>query len=142
MVAASDYAQLMRFGVLGPLEVRAGGEQLAIKGVKERRLLGLLLSRANMVVPVDDIIEALWGTDPPPSAAKSVQVYVVRMRKMLAPQGRAADGSALSRRGRGYALSAGRGQVDALQFADLVATAREAAAPGAYDIVARFWLRR
>jgi hypothetical protein len=41
----------MRFGVLGPLEVRADGEQIAIKGVKERRLLGLLLSRANSVVP-------------------------------------------------------------------------------------------
>ena len=27
-----DYARLMRFGVLGPLEVRADGEQLAIKG--------------------------------------------------------------------------------------------------------------
>ena len=70
-----DYARLMRFGVLGPLEVRADGEQLAIKGVKERRLLGLLLSRANSVVPVDNIFEALWGTEPPPSAAKLVQVY-------------------------------------------------------------------
>jgi DNA-binding SARP family transcriptional activator len=62
----------MRFGVLGPLEVRAGGELLTIKGVKERRLLGCLLSRANSVVPVGDIIEALWGADPPRSAAKSV----------------------------------------------------------------------
>ena len=80
-----DYAQLMRFDVLGPLEVRVDGEQLAIKGVKERRLLGLLLSRATRVVPVDDIIEALWDGEPPPSAAKSVQVYVVRVRKMLGP---------------------------------------------------------
>src|ERR1043166_2350820 len=75
----------MRFGVLGPLEVRADGEQIAIKGIKERRLLGLLLSRANSVVPVDDIFEALWGTELPPSAAKSVQVYAVRVRKMLSP---------------------------------------------------------
>src|SRR5262249_56491563 len=60
----------MRFGVLGPLEVRVDGEQLAIKGAKERRLLGLLLSRANKTVPVDHIIEELWGTEPPPSAVK------------------------------------------------------------------------
>ncbi len=78
-----DYARGVRFGVLGPLDVRSGGELLTIKGVKERRLLGLLLSRANSVVPVGDIIEALWGADPPRSAAKSVQVYVVRVRKML-----------------------------------------------------------
>ena len=127
----------MRFGVLGPLEVRVDGEQLAIKGAKERRLLGLLLSRANKTVPVDHIIEELWGTEPPPSAVKTVQVYAVRVRKMLEPRGRAADGSVLSRRGAGYALSVSRGQVDALQFADLVATARKAAAAGAHDIAAR-----
>src|SRR5215470_9758159 len=126
----------MRFGVLGPFEVRADDEQLTIKGAKERRLVGLLLSRANRVVPVDDIIEALWGTDPPRSAAKSVQVYVVRVRKMLEPNGRAAGDSMVSRRGVGYALSAGRGEVDALRFEDLVARAREAAAAGAYDIAA------
>ena len=126
----------MRFGVLGPLEVRSDGGPLTIKGVKERRLLGLLLSRANSVVPVDDIIEALWGSEPPPSAAKSVQVYVVRVRKILEPRGRAGDGSVLSRRGLGYALCADGGQVDALRFADLVARAREAAAAGAYDMVA------
>jgi DNA-binding SARP family transcriptional activator len=126
----------MRFGVLGPLEARADDEQLTIKGAKERRLVGLLLSRANRVVAVDDIIEALWGTDPPRSAAKSVQVYVVRVRKMLEPNGRAAGDSMVSRRGVGYALSVGRGQVDALRFEDLVARAREAAAAGAYDIAA------
>lgn len=125
----------MWFGVLGPLEVRAGGEQLAIKGVKERRLLGLLLSRANSVVPVDNIFEALWGTEPPPSAAKSVQVYAVRVRKMLEPNGRPAEGSLVSRRGAGYMLRAARDQVDALRFADLVARAREAA--GARDIAAQ-----
>jgi WD40 repeat protein/DNA-binding SARP family transcriptional activator len=127
----------MRFGVLGPLEVRAGGEPIAIKGVKERRLLGLLLSRANSVVPVDSIFEALWGTEPPPSAAKSVQVYAVRLRKMLEPNGRPAEGSLISRRGAGYMLRAARDQVDALRFADRVARAREAAAAGAGDIAAQ-----
>ena len=127
----------MRFGVLGPLEVRADGEPFAIKGVKERRLLGLLLSRANSVVPVDSIFEALWGTEPPPSAAKSVQVYAVRVRKMLEPNGRPTEGSLVSRRGAGYMLRAARDQVDALRFADLVARAREAAAAGSDDIAAQ-----
>src|SRR6185312_12315576 len=125
----------MRFGVLGPLEVRADGEPFAIKGVKERRLLGLLLSRANSVVPVDSIFEALWGTEPPPSAAKSVQVYAVRVRKMLEPNGRPTEGSLVSRRGAGYMLRAARDQVDALRFADLVARARAAA--GSDDIAAQ-----
>src|SRR6185312_14990656 len=112
-------------------------EPFAIKGVKERRLLGLLLSRANSVVPVDSIFEALWGTEPPPSAAKSVQVYAVRVRKMLEPNGRPTEGSLVSRRGAGYMLRAARDQVDALRFADLVARAREAAAAGSDDIAAQ-----
>jgi YVTN family beta-propeller protein len=125
----------MRFGVLGPLEVRSDDGPLMIRGVKERRLVGLLLSRANSVVPVDDIIEALWGAGPPPSAARSVQVYVVRVRKILEPHGPATNGSVLARRGMGYTLRADGGQVDALRFADLVDRAREAAAAGAYDSV-------
>lgn len=94
------------------------------RGVKERRLLGLLLSRVNSVVPVDDIFEASWGTELPPSAAKSVQVYAVRVRKMLEPDGRPAEGSLVSRRGAAYMLRAARDQVDALRFADLVARGR------------------
>jgi WD40 repeat protein/DNA-binding SARP family transcriptional activator len=124
----------MRFGVLGPLEVRAGGELLTIKGVKERRLLGCLLSRANSVVPVGDIIEALWGADPPRSAAKSVQVYVVRVRKML--NGAAGENGLISRLGRGYVLRVARDQVDALEFADLMARAREATTAGAHGVAA------
>jgi DNA-binding SARP family transcriptional activator len=125
----------MRFGVLGPLEVRSDDGPLTIRGVKERRLVGLLLSRANTVVPVDDIIEALWGEGPPPSAARSVQVYVVRVRKILEPGGPATNGSVVARRGLGYTLRADGGQVDALRFADLVDRARQAAAAGAYDSV-------
>jgi DNA-binding SARP family transcriptional activator len=120
--------------VLGPLEVRAGGELLTIKGVKERRLLGCLLSRANSVLPVGDIIEALWGADAPRSAAKSVQVYVVRVRKML--NGRAGGNTLVSRQGQGYVLRVARDQVDALEFADFVARAREAAAAGAQGVAA------
>jgi WD40 repeat protein/DNA-binding SARP family transcriptional activator len=135
VLAKRAYARLMRFGVLGPLEVRSDGGQLAVRGVKERRLLALLLSRANSVVPVGDIVEALWGAEPPPSAAKSLQVYVVRVRKMLAADSPAAA-DIVSRRGSGYVLGAARDQVDAFQFADLVARAREAAAAGAHDVAA------
>jgi DNA-binding SARP family transcriptional activator len=73
------------------------------------------------------------GEQPPPSAAKSVQVYVVRVRKMLAPGG--ADG-VVARHGAGYVLRAARDHIDALQFADLVAQAGEAAAEGTHDVAA------
>jgi DNA-binding SARP family transcriptional activator/WD40 repeat protein len=124
------------FGVLGPLEVRADGDALAIRGAKERLLLALLLSRANSVVSVGDIIEALWETGPPRSAVKSVQVYVVRLRNALEPQGRSPDRSLVMRRGAGYLLHAERDQVDALRFADLAEKGRSAAAAGAHGLAA------
>ena len=64
-----------------------------------------------------------------------MQVYAVRVRKMLEPNRGPAEGSLVSRRGAGYMLCAARDQVDALRFADLVARAREAA--GAGDIAAQ-----
>jgi len=56
----------MRFLVLGPLEVsEEGGDQLAIAGAKERTILAHLIARAGQVVSVDDLIEELWGGEPP-----------------------------------------------------------------------------
>ena len=43
---------------------------------RQRSVLALLLLHANEVVSSDRLIEALWGDAPPPTAAKTVQVYV------------------------------------------------------------------
>ena len=48
---------MLEFSVLGPLEVRADGQPLALGGAKRRALLALLLVRANEVVSTDRLIE-------------------------------------------------------------------------------------
>jgi WD40 repeat protein/DNA-binding SARP family transcriptional activator len=126
------------FGVLGPLEVRVEGTTVTVNGVKERRLLALLLSRANRAVPIDSIVEALWETRPPTSATKSVRVYVTRLRNVLEPGRTASDQSMLVRQGAGYVLHADSDRLDALLFEDLVS--RAGAAAGSPDVAAR-WLR-
>ena len=50
---------------------------------KQRSLFALLLLHANEIVSTDRLIDALWGATPPPTAAKTVQVYVSRLRKEL-----------------------------------------------------------
>jgi DNA-binding SARP family transcriptional activator len=63
----------MRFFVLGPIEVaQAGGEPLPIAGSKERTILACLIARAGRVVPVDDLIEELWGDRPPRNPEKAL----------------------------------------------------------------------
>jgi hypothetical protein len=74
------------FGLLGPLEVRAGDGPLLLGGATQRALLALLLLNANRVLARERLIDELWGEEPPKTAAKAVQGYVWRLRKLL-PEG-------------------------------------------------------
>jgi hypothetical protein len=59
----------MEFRILGPLEVRAGGEPVPLPGAKPRAVLAVLLLHANRPVGADRIAQALWGEDAPAGAA-------------------------------------------------------------------------
>ena len=73
----------MEFRLLGPLEVAEHDRSLPLGGRKQRALLAVLLLHANEVVSVERLIDELWGESPPATVAKSVQVYVSRLRKQL-----------------------------------------------------------
>ena len=73
----------MQFRLLGPLEAVEAGEQAALGGTKQRALLAVLLLQANRVVATERLIDALWGEEVPETAAKAVQIYVSRLRKVL-----------------------------------------------------------
>ena len=87
------------FRLLGPLEAQAGDRALPLGGPKQRAVLALLLLRANEVVPLERLIDEVWGDDPPASAAHALEAYVSRLRALLEPHG-----TKLLRRGRGYRL--------------------------------------
>ena len=74
---------VLEFGILGPLEVRADGRAVALGGAKPRAVLAVLALHANQPVSAERLAVALWGEDVPPSAVKTVQVYVARLRKAL-----------------------------------------------------------
>ncbi|MBP2321283.1 DNA-binding SARP family transcriptional activator/predicted negative regulator of RcsB-dependent stress response [Kibdelosporangium banguiense] len=77
-----DHA-VIRFGVLGPVQAVVNGEPVALGGPGVRGLLAMLLLRPNEVVPVEDILDGLWGEDPPLTARTIVQNYVSRLRRQL-----------------------------------------------------------
>ena len=52
-------------------------------GAKPRAVLAVLALHANQPVSAERLAVALWGEDAPPSAVKTVQVYVARLRKAL-----------------------------------------------------------
>jgi DNA-binding SARP family transcriptional activator len=73
----------MDFRILGPLEVLSDGRALRLAGQKRRALLALLLLEANRVVSRDRLLEALWESEPTPTARKGLQVHVAQLRKLL-----------------------------------------------------------
>ncbi len=109
----------MDFRLLGPLEVSEQGQPLALGGVRQRSLLAVLLLHANELVSTDRLIDQLWGAAPPATAAKTVQVYVSRLRKAL-------GSGHLATRAPGYVLSVEPEELDLARFELLAAEARHA----------------
>jgi DNA-binding SARP family transcriptional activator len=106
------------FRILGPLEASSGeGEPLALGGRKQRALLALLVLRANHVVSIEAIVDALWGEHPPRTAATSLQNSVHALRKLLGPD-------LLLTRAPGYVLTVDPEAIDLGRFERLVAEAR------------------
>ena len=58
----------MEFSILGPLEAEDSGTRVDLGGGKQKALLGLLLLQAGRVVPMDRLIDGLWGEEVPESA--------------------------------------------------------------------------
>jgi WD40 repeat protein/DNA-binding SARP family transcriptional activator len=104
----------MEITVLGPLTVNGAG----ILGRRDRVVLAVLASRLGRPVAPDTLEDAIWGDDPPASAAKNVQGCMVRLRRLLGGEGIAT--SAL-----GYSLTAAPDEIDAWRFDRLVTRARE-----------------
>ena len=101
--------------VLGPLEVEGPDGPMPVGGPVPRRILCALLVRPGAVVPVDSLLDAAWGDDPPPSAERTLISHITRLREALARL----DGTApprLEHRGGGYRLVVAPEAVDAVRF--------------------------
>jgi DNA-binding SARP family transcriptional activator len=117
---------MMRFRLLGPLEIRAGADWRGIGAPKWRSLLAALLINAGRVVPADVLISEVWGETPPARAANLISVYVLRLRRLLGDT----DGAVLVTRAPGYLLRLSPADTDAGVFEELVREGRRAYAAG------------
>ena len=117
--------------MFGPLRAARGGRELDLGGPKERRVLAVLVASGGDVVTVDELIEALWGDDPPRTAERSVHAYIARLRKALEPsRHRGAPPRVLVTEGRGYRFSIVGDALDSADFERLTNVARDDLAAG------------
>lgn len=110
---------MIEFRLLGPFEVLIGGAPAELGGARPKALLAILLLNRGKAISGERIADELWGETPPATAAKTVQVYVSRLRKALGE-------GVLVTRGAGYALEVGPDAVDADRFERLAGEGHDA----------------
>ena len=74
---------MVQVQVLGPIKAFEDGRAIEVGGPTQRRLLAALAAHAPESTTTLNLIEYLWGDDPPPSAPASLQSYVSRLRRAL-----------------------------------------------------------
>lgn len=122
----------MKFGVLGPLEVKSDAGTMALGGIRPRALLGYLLLNSNRVVSTTHLLNVIWaGNEPPLSARKILQNAVSHLRSALAFHGAAIPGEgALLTQAPGYMLSLDENLLDLHVFQRLADEGRRQLAAG------------
>ncbi|GII56741.1 SARP family transcriptional regulator [Planotetraspora thailandica] len=109
----------MRFTVLGPVRAWRGDAELELGPPKQRALLALLLTQTGHPVSVHEILDILWGQDPPDSAINAVHRYIGALRRLLEPEMPARSSQRLIRGAGGYRLDVEPDALDLLRFRTL-----------------------
>jgi len=117
---------MMRFRLLGPLEIRAGEDWRGIGAPKWRSVLATLLIHSGQIVSADTLISEVWGDAPPARAANLISIYVLRLRRLMDDE----DSRLLVTRAPGYQLLLTSSDTDALVFEATVRDGRRAFAAG------------
>src|SRR4051794_27576621 len=73
----------VEFLILGPLEARIDGHAVGLGPPRQRLLVAALLLAAPTALRREQLIDEVWGAEPPASARHAVEVYVSRLRQSL-----------------------------------------------------------
>jgi predicted ATPase/DNA-binding SARP family transcriptional activator len=116
----------VQFRILGPIEAVLDGGPAALGAPKQRGLLALLLVNRRRIVTAEQLIDGLWGEDPPASALQSLQVYVHGLRRAL-------GGERIETAGRGYRVVVEEDELDLDRFERTLERGRAALEAGRAD---------
>ncbi|MFJ9343292.1 BTAD domain-containing putative transcriptional regulator [Streptomyces sp. NPDC101733] len=120
----------MKIQVLGPLSAEVNGGSIVPTAGKPRQILALLALYPGRVMPVQTLMEEIWGTGLPQSALTTLQTYILQLRRRLGTaMGPGVPGNAkdvLATRHGGYLLQIPSDAVDVHTYDTLVAGGQHA----------------
>jgi len=103
----------MRLGILGPLLVVGdNGGEIRVAAPRQRTLMAALLVHANRTVPIDELVQIVWDSEPPMGAARTVRSYMTRLRLVVGSR----VASRILTRETGYLCQVHEDELDALRF--------------------------
>ena len=117
---------MLRYGILGPVEVVGEDGAVRLGAARQRATLALLLLNANSVVSIDRLADSLYAGRPPVTAVTQVHRQVSELRKALGAE-------AIETQGSGYVMRVGPRELDLTRFERACADASDALARGEAD---------
>lgn len=138
---STDANQQLRFALLGPLQAWRGGARLELGPVREQALLAALLLRPGRTVSRQQLLDGVWGADPPGTGHRVIPVYVHRLRRRLDAHGgerTSADSVIATVRG-GYRFAPKSAEVDLERCEEIAAEGRSARDSGDLDAAVEAW---
>ncbi|PSL51771.1 DNA-binding SARP family transcriptional activator [Saccharothrix carnea] len=123
--------------LLGEVAAEVDGRPVDLGAPRQRCVLAALAVDAGRAVPVDRLVERVWGTEVARRARATLHSYISRLRRALAD----ADGLAIVHRSGGYALVADAVErvVDVHRFRHLCARAGDDGAVVALTEALALW---
>jgi predicted ATPase/class 3 adenylate cyclase/DNA-binding SARP family transcriptional activator/tetratricopeptide (TPR) repeat protein len=110
--------------LLGGVEAKVDDRSVTLGGEKQRAILALLATEVGRAVPVERLIDSVWGESPPETVRASLQVQISQLRRAFTDAG---FPGAIETRPPGYLLVADREALDLHRFNHYVEQARAAA---------------
>lgn len=112
----------MDFHLLGPVTAHASGRRLDLGPPMHRLLLAILLDADRRPVTTDQLINHIWGPDPPDTVRDLLHGYASKLRARLTA---AATEAVMPKHRSGYRIHTGRDSVDVHRFHDDLTAARK-----------------
>ena len=115
--------------ILGPVELADGDQTVSLGATKEAHLLAALAVDVGRPVPMDVLVQRIWGDDPPGNPPASLYANAARLRRRFRGLQRADGGPspAIGQHAGAYTLEAEPDSVDLHRYQRLIAQSRSLA---------------